>query len=173
MSRNFGYQGRLVESAWVDVLSAPSREPRGTIDLALCQTPLKRGRTRAPSILWPRAVLSVSVYIFVDFSRILTVATPIRRSSRSNGGLMNMRANTRMMVKIKTRHNPKPLVMRTKAPWSVAVTSEIGGKMSDDIVATSILRPSLPVLADLGHVEFRTLREEAQITRRQERLVRT
>lgn len=71
---------------------------------------------------------------------------------------MNRRANTRMMVKIKTRHNAKPLVMRTKAPWSVEVTSEIGGKMSDDIVATSILRPSLPVLAELGHVEFCTLR---------------
>lgn len=67
MPRTFRYQGRLAESEWLDVLSAPSREPRGIIDLALCQTPLTRRRTRAPSILWPRAVLSVSVYISMGF----------------------------------------------------------------------------------------------------------
>lgn len=52
---------------------------------------------------------------------------------------MKSRAKTRMMVKIKTKHKPKPLVMRIKAPWSVGVTSEIGGNISDDM-ATSIDR---------------------------------
>ncbi len=64
-----------------------------------------------------------------------TVATKRAQSSRPNGGLIYSRANTRTIMKIKTRNKPNIPAMITRPLWSVGVMTASGA----DTVALSVM----------------------------------
>lgn len=67
---------------------------------------------------------------------------------------MKSRATTRMNMEMRIRHKPKPFAMRMRPPWSVGVTTAMGGEMVD--IAASITKyynRTLHVRAD--HLEVK------------------
>ncbi len=81
---------------------------------------------------------------------------------------MNRRATTRIIIKIRIRHKPKPFAMRIRPPWSVGVTTAMGGEIVDIAASTTRSKDwTLHVRADRLEVEHPTPRQHQAIKEQQ------
>ena len=149
-------------SWFLDTPSVPREGSSKGLVVPFYQTLPRRGRRQAPKTRSPTPANPSACDFRDPISCKLTVATPRARSSRSKGGLMNRRATTRMLIEIRIRHKPKPFAMRIRPPWSVGVTTAMGGEIVDIAALTTRFKHwTLHVRADRLEVEHPTPRHQA------------